>query len=157
MTLCFMLGADSKSHLKGLYGLLMQKVAAGGIKGLQVLGSLLHAVKVQAELAAGAQAEPGQAQRRGQRDADAGRADGQRCQVAQLVPCGQPGSPQLQPRTSKDPAWGIQALAPDSLIVSCMVSDFRCCRVHDRPLSKRPAPTLGGCPASARALQRPKA
>ena len=110
MMLKLMLAVDSKSHLKSLYGLLMQKIAAGGIEGLQVLCSLLHAVKVQAELAAGAQAEPGQAQRGGQRDADAGRADGQRCQIAQLVPCRQPGSPQLQPRTSKDAAWGNPGL-----------------------------------------------
>ena len=115
MTLRFMLDVDSKPHLKGLYWLMMQEIAVGGIKGLQVLCSLLHAVKVQAELAAGAQAEPGQAQRGRQRDAYAGRADGKRCQVAQLVPCGQPGSPQLQPRTSKDAAWGIRAWALDIL------------------------------------------
>ena len=131
MMLKLMLAVYSKSHLKSLYGLLMQKIAAGGIEGLQVLCSLLHAVKVQAELAVGAQAEPGQAQRGGQRDADAGRADSERCQVAQLVPCGQPGSPQLQPRTSKDAAWGIQPWALDSLVMLCMVSDFKCCCVHD--------------------------
>ena len=145
-------------HLKSLYGLLMQKIAAGGIEGLQVLCSLLHAVEVQAELAAGAQAEPGQAQRGGQRDADAGRADSQRRQVAQLVPCGQPGSPQLQPRTSKDAAWRIQAWALDSLVhwfVWFQTSDAVVCMI-DR-VSERPAPTLGGCPASARALQSPNA
>ena len=53
MMLKLMLAVDSKSHLKSLYGLLMQKIAAGGIEGLQVLCSLLHAVKVQAELAVG--------------------------------------------------------------------------------------------------------
>ena len=58
MTLRFVLGVDSKPHLKGLYGLLVQKIAAGGIEGLQVLCTFLHAVEVQAELAVGAQAEP---------------------------------------------------------------------------------------------------
>ena len=70
----------------------MQEVAAGGIEGLQVLRGVRHGVKVQAQLGARAQAEPGQAQPGGHGDADAGRAAGEGCQVSQLVPCRQPAA-----------------------------------------------------------------
>lgn len=83
-------GHQGGAHLEGLYRLRVQEVAAGGIKGLQVLRGVRGGVKVQAQLGARGQAEPGQAKPGGHGDADAGGADGERCQVPQLVPCRQP-------------------------------------------------------------------
>ena len=65
----------------------VQELAEGDVKGLQVAGSLLRALKPQAELAAGADAEPLQAQRGRQRDADARRGDCERRQMVQMLPC----------------------------------------------------------------------
>ncbi len=65
----------------------MQQVLAVDVQSLQVAGSLLCALKVQAHLEARAHAEPLQAQRGWQGDADVLRKDCERRQMLQLLSC----------------------------------------------------------------------
>lgn len=87
----------------------MQQVAAGDVKGLQVAGTLPRTLKVQAQLAARDQAEPPQAQRGRQRDADAVSSNHERCQMLQLLAC----APQLPVKGSLNavrqaPTWYVE-------------------------------------------------